>query len=191
MFRLIKIVLSFLLPVVILFAFTLPASAHFPQADGAITVILHVNPNDDPIIGQPATLLFDVSDDDNRFQAANCDCDIIVSENGKQLVNDSPQQVDKSHSIFDFQVPFVFPQPAIYHIVMTGAPKNPGSFQKFSLAWDFRADRQGPNAAVAQTGANNLKFTPVEYIAIGGSLLIGAIGAVTGYLDERKSKLKK
>jgi hypothetical protein len=117
------------------------ALAHVLKNDGPIGVLLHVNPDDDPIVGQPAALLFSVTDSTNRFDPAACNCMVTISEQGKQLFSGSMLRLGSAASIYSLTLPFTFPEKAVYHIVASGHPKNGKSFQNFQVDYDLRVDR--------------------------------------------------
>ena len=142
------------------------ASAHIYRTDGAITVLLHTNPDDDPIVGQPAMLLFQVSDTTNHFNASKCVCKITISNQDQQLFSGQLQGLGTAPSIYDLTIPFTFPVQAVYGIDVAGQPQTAGNFQSFQLHYDLRVSR-----IVIQPD----KFTnPMIWIA-SGILMAGVI----------------
>lgn len=134
--------------IVLAFGFFRPALAHEYQSDGSVTVLLHTNPDDDPIAAEPASLFFQVTDTANRFDAAKCDCSVTVSNEGKSLFAGFLFRIEGA-SIYAFTVPFTFPKKAVYSISVAGSPKTAGDFQKFAVKFDLRVDRTADNAAAA------------------------------------------
>lgn len=136
---------KFLLIITIALAIVpLAASAHVFLTDGGITVLMHVNPNDDPVAGQPATLLFGITDISNKFNAANCDCQVTVKDSsGKQLLSvalpNISTQIDAS--LYEFSEPFTFPDKDVYSIEVTGKPKTANTFQTFDVNYSLRVDQ--------------------------------------------------
>ncbi len=129
----------------------LPASAHVWKTDGNMSVLLHVNPNDDPIAGKPADLWLQVTDTTNRFNAKNCQCSVSISEGGKTLLSAPLSLWNGGPSIFAFSVPFTFPDPAVYGIVVTGAPEGTSKFQNFRVQYNLRVERN-PDDPSADSG---------------------------------------
>ena len=132
-----KKIFSILLTICSLGWFAPVAFAHFPASDGSITVILHTDPDDNPIAGQPAQVYADVSDSTGKFKASNCNCDLIISQNNTVLFNHLLQATTQSNSIFSFQTPFTFPNAGTYHITISGNPKTPGAFQTFQVDYNI------------------------------------------------------
>ena len=157
--------------------FALPASAHVWRTNGNITVLLHVNPIDAPIAGQPAELLFGVTDATNHFTASSCQCVVTVSENGKILLDKPLIPWTGGPSLFTYQMPFTFPDPAVYHVVVTGNPEASGTFQSFQVSYDERVNKN-PDDPSADSG-------PVFYLTMSGASLL-AIGSL--YLVYREAK---
>lgn len=60
-----KIFISFFVVCILLLDGFDIASAHFLQKDGSISFVLHIDPDDDPVIGRLATLSFEISDEKN------------------------------------------------------------------------------------------------------------------------------
>ncbi|HVM77129.1 MAG TPA: hypothetical protein VMU07_03190 [Candidatus Paceibacterota bacterium] len=167
----------FLIVLVAVFGFVSSASAHVWRTDGNITVLLHVNPIDAPVAGQPAELLFGITDAANQFATGTCQCSVEVSENGKVLLNKELIPWTGGPSLFTYEMPFTFPNPAVYSIVVTGSPKASGTFQNFQVSYDERVGRN-PNDPSADSD-------PLFYLAMGGVavLILGSL-----YLTYRQVK---
>ncbi len=119
--------------------------AHFPQTDGAITVTLHVDPNDDPIAGQQAHLFFLFDDATSKFDLSNCMCTVTISKQRKQIYKQQlTQENDGKPSIWGASIPYIFPTWDVYQITLRGIPKTDGIFQRFMLTWYFRVDSLQP-----------------------------------------------
>jgi hypothetical protein len=134
--------------------FIKPASAHIYITDRNITVLLHTNPDDDPIVNQPASMLFEITDKTNRFQVADCDCSVMISRQGQMLLN-SPLLTFNTPSIYEFTMPFTFPEKAVYEITFTGKPKTANAFQAFQVQYNLRVDRDAGQAANPQTNTSS------------------------------------
>lgn len=133
---------TFLISFLLLFFVHQIAYAHFPATDKTITVILHVDPNDDPIPDQPATLYFDFGDTTNRFKLENCSCIVTVKEQGKEVYQHQlvPTK-NTAQSIWGTSMPYTFPKRDVYQILLTGKPIHPNAFQSYTLSWFFRVDQ--------------------------------------------------
>lgn len=121
--------------------FARTASAHEWESDGSITVLMHANPNDNPVAGEPAALLFSVNDPTGRFAAGDCRCSVTVSGGGRTLVDGPLQPFHGDALLYNFSIPLTFPEAGVYHIVVTGSPEASSTFQSFRVAYD---ERVGP-----------------------------------------------
>jgi hypothetical protein len=120
------------------FIFPSRAFAHFSANDKNVTVVMHVKPDDSPIPGQPVTLYFLVNDPDNPFKLSQCDCNLSITEQGKQIFSQSlHMQAETKPSIWEIQVPFNFPKKDTYKIELIGNPVDSAVFQPFVVSWDF------------------------------------------------------
>jgi hypothetical protein len=164
-----KIVFGVLL-IFLAFGFFKPALAHEYQTDGTITVLLHTNPDDDPVVAEPASLFFQVTDTAGRFDAAKCDCSVTISDQGKQLFSDSLLRIDGA-SIYGFTIPFTFPQKAVYGVVVTGKPKTLGAFQSFQVQFALRVDRTSGNTAAANLPGHWLVYLFLIVLFVGFLIL--------------------
>lgn len=138
--------LAFFLALSLALSFAPRTGAHTYVTDGTITVLLHTNPDDDPIAGEPAAMLFEVTDSTKKFQAENCACRVAVANSGQTLLDTELLRISGA-SVYAFTMPLTFPQRAVYHIVVTGQPHTAGQFQSFKVEYDLRVDRQGAVAA--------------------------------------------
>lgn len=159
--------------------------AHITQSHGDLSVLFHTDPDDDPIVGQPAVLHFAVSYKNNPVKAQNCACGLIIKdEQGKVLLSKSDLSLQAGPSIYTFAVPFVFPQKAVYSIVLSLNYKAENSFQPFTFLYNLRVDRTG----VIPTWQFFAHFLhPEHWLHI--LLFAVAIGANAWvYMKNRKSK---
>lgn len=164
------------------------AQAHFSQTSGSIAAELHVEPDDDPVIGRPASLLFDITDSQQRFKAADCDCAITINNGSRQLLVAALLPTGPGPSIFSLQIPYTFPQKGLYSIGVTGKPKIANAFQSFQLAYNLRVDRSS-SLPTLTTLARLAHFDHPEHVA---AFAIGIIVAYVFYKrDKRKLQLQQ
>lgn len=114
----------------------LPAFAHVLETANSIGAVLHVEPHDDPIAGQPSKIRFAVTDKSGRFQAKQCNCTLTISRDGSSQ-SYSPTLLDQSSVTFSA----TFPEKAVYTLTLTGNPQEDGSFTPFTLNFTQRVDR--------------------------------------------------
>jgi len=124
-----------------------PAFAHFFETDNTVTGELHVEPNDNPVPGELATLNFRFVDTAKKFTLAQCDCTISIYE-GKEKVFETPLiPRHTSHpSIYDANLVYAFPHKNTYTIVLHGIPKTKDAFQPITITWDDFRVTQNPKA---------------------------------------------
>ena len=123
------------------------AGAHTLKTDGSISVIMHTDPDDDVVAGEPATVYFSVSDAANQFSARDCDCTIQISEAGRLLASEALTPDNTATSIFSYQMPFTFPDRAAYRVILAGEPKSSGQFSRFQIGFDLEVTKAPPVAA--------------------------------------------
>lgn len=131
-------------------------SAHFLQSDGSIAITLHLEPDDDPIINQPAQLLFIVSDSKNQFNPANCDCRVEVSHDNQILLNQQLLEKNASSSVYAFSQSITFPKADGYQIKLIGQPKSASSFTPFQAVFNVSMKRM-PGQPPSPDGTDILK----------------------------------
>ncbi len=118
------------------------AQAHELKSDGSISALLHINPDDDPIAGQPSELLFLINDKNKKFKAEECDCKASVTDNNETVFSSSLFKGKTSYrGIFAPAIPYTFPRKGVYTIRLVGEPKNTDGFQSFSLTYNLRIDK--------------------------------------------------
>ncbi len=115
------------------------ASAHVLETDGPIGAVLHIDPDDDPIVGQDAHFYFDFKAKGTSFNLNNCSCNFEILENNNQInsqsLTSSGQDTTSAH------VTFNFPKKGIYQLLVTGTSTN-SSFPDFKLSYDLRVSRE-------------------------------------------------
>jgi hypothetical protein len=132
------------------------AFAHVLKTDGTIGAVLHIDPEDDPIAGQDASIFFEFKDTKNQFKVENCNFNVVITEDGQEL---SRQQLADSSS----HIIYSFPHKGIYTVTVSGVPNN-GSFQQFSLSYDVRVAREGTST---NTSPNHLPWITAGVLALG------------------------
>jgi hypothetical protein len=117
-------------------ALGLPAitSAHVLKIDGTIGAVLHINPDDGPTTGTPTDYVLSFSDDTGRFSLSKCNCSVTVLENGRAIA--TKPLAASSNRVSENRYTFI--KPAVYTLRFSGAPKTPGEFQAFTLAYEVR-----------------------------------------------------
>lgn len=155
-----------------LFAASTSVSAHELEADGTIGAVLHVDPDDNPTSGIPVTYLLAFKDTTHRFTLPGCDCMLRISEDDRLLF---------THALvikypLDSENVFTFPRPGVYVLTVSGAPKQAGAFQPFTLHYTLRV-----------TGGMATQTQPFPLLLwVGAGMLIGII-LLAAYKAEHNS----
>lgn len=114
-------------------ALSVPASSHQTVSTRGVAVTLHVLPDDEPVAGQPATIVAVrvKPPKGGRFTFGSCLCRVrVATATGKVLLN---RRTGK-------RTRFVFPDPAAYEITYSGRYRAKGAMTKrFSAVFAIRA----------------------------------------------------
>ncbi len=110
------------------------AMAHLLQTDGDVGVLMHVDPGDEPVVGEPSMFMFEITDRRETFSLDRCDCRLRVLLNDKEVLSE-PLKGDQSASV---AVPFVFADAGIYRAEIAGNPRPGAASQAFRVAFDVR-----------------------------------------------------
>lgn len=154
------------------------AAAHFLSTDGNIGAVLHIDPDDDPIINQNATFFFDITDKQGKFQFANCQCTVTVSESGQQLT---------SQPISSPNFSFIFPKKDVYRVSLIGAPNIAQSFQPFTIVWNLRVDRD----QTSTTSSNSFLLFLGSHVIHLVLILAGSVIVIYQVNQQKKEERKK
>ncbi len=116
--------------------------AHELKTEGAISALIHINPDEKPIAGQPSEILFLINDTEKKFKAEDCNCQASVTDNGEVVFSSSLFKGKTSYrGIFAPAIPYTFPHKGTYTVKLTGEPKNIGDFKSFSISYDIKIER--------------------------------------------------
>lgn len=147
------------------FVFHIPlAFAHFPATDKAMTVILHVDPDDQPVANQPAKLNFIYEDQLGKFNNQKCDCRVTIYEQGQQLFSGLATS-SSSNTIYGNSLPYIFKKPDVYAISLSGTPTAAGAFVPFKVSWNIRVEANLTSAPSSE------RYYIIGFISL---MLIGA-----------------
>lgn len=106
--------------------------AHELQSSGPIHIIMHIEPDDNPISGKQSTLVFYVFDDQENFSGTHCDCNVSITMDGTNLLSKLINIGDKGFNHVG-ELPFSFPMLGYYQIHFSGKPIDGSNFQAFNL----------------------------------------------------------
>lgn len=116
--------------------------AHFESVDGSITGELHMDPDDEPIVGSTTSFHIDIKDSENKFDIESCDCTVNIIDNENIL--HSYKHTDKTVGLYEINFNHTIPKKGVYVIEVIGSPINDKVFQKFSLSFNARFEKELP-----------------------------------------------
>ncbi|AFZ67997.1 hypothetical protein [Deinococcus peraridilitoris] len=130
----------------LLFTLLLGASAlaHEIVRDGNVGALLHIEPDDDPVVGKVSATWFETRARGGRpITLTNCNCTVSVYA-GSVQPHKKPVLTPKLKSEKNrLGVDLVFPAEGAYTLVLSGMPKNGATFNAFRLEWVVRAGGTG------------------------------------------------
>lgn len=139
-------ILIFLLPSVV--------QAHQVKSDNNVSVILHIEPGDSPIVGQEAKIFFEVKTPENNFAIEDCSCHVSIRLAQATIADQEATEQADEGSEHVFSLPAVFPERGIYRIEITGASRN-NLFSDFAVGYDVRIDRGAAASTHSSHGMEN------------------------------------
>lgn len=129
-----------LLIITFFLAFPSQVFAHVLKTDGPVGAVLHIDPDDDPIVGQEAHFYFDFKAQGTVFNIGTCTCVAKILENNNEVYSKALAGFDQDLTSAHFS--FTFPEKGVYQVVVSGNQKIVGSTKNFKLVYDFRLERQ-------------------------------------------------
>lgn len=159
-----------------------PVQAHQLKASGSVGAVLHVEPDDDPIVGRPSTFLLEFKDKNEQFQLDRCVCTVTVSRNGQELTR-LPIQPTNS-------VSYTFPEKGVYKVTVEGKPLGDAAFAPFSVSYDIRVTRESTQFTSSSTKPGWLSLHGIHLLLI---LLVSAYTIYRIHISSRElpNKTKK
>lgn len=150
-----------------------PVSAHVLQSNGSVGAVLHIDPADDPIVGEQAAFFFEFKDKKNTFNPANCVCTFSILENGKEIFSQPLFQDNADPSVTNASVFYTFAARDVYQVKVSGKPlMEKKAFEPFTLTYDIRVSRESSGSAPTSSSQNATKeYVPYIALLIGGALV--------------------
>ena len=109
-----------------------PAWSHDIITNNGVTVTVHVDPNDEPVATQPATIVIEsVKTRMGVFTWKTCKCTLAVSDSSGKVLRQGPATQ---------RTPIVFPEPSAYQLTFAGRVKRNGVWRTFKIVDALRAD---------------------------------------------------
>lgn len=148
---------------------TFPSSseAHELRTAGSVGVILHTDPDDDPIIGQTTSFFFDVTDRDSKFTQSQCTCKMEITEGGRSIF----ETVLTPVSGVTYGGSFVFPNRSVYTIIFKAIPRDT-SFQSFSVTYPLRVSLLAEPTSATESTSIDSWLRAHWYYPVGGTMVL-------------------
>lgn len=175
-----RLILPFTSLVLLLVITTQPVAAHVLKTDGTIGAILHILPDDNPKSGVSTSYELAFKDTENQFSLANCNCNVAILSDGKTI---DTKALGTQYALISKNT-YTFPKPNVYTLKVTGQPKEPNTYESFTLSYNVRVE------AGKDSSTESFPLT----LAIGMALMIGLIllgGYATGHNIEQSNNGSK
>jgi hypothetical protein len=151
-----------------------PAEAHVFKYFETVGVLLHMEPGDDPLAGEPGQLFFYFNDKAGKFEVGKCDCRVRITEGDKVIYDEPLTGEAKAYGDDVRLVNFTFPRRDIYKVELSARESD---YPPFKLSYDVRIDRQSEHPAPEKEDSDML------WVWVGGGAII--MGMVLGYFFRR------
>jgi hypothetical protein len=148
----------FLLSIILIFICFLPKTtfAHVLESENAFGGVMHINPNDEPVVGSQSTIIFDIKSKDEDFKLSDCVCNIHIIKDKKEVAL-LPLQIPDPKSPNTGTVIYTFASPGDYSLKMTGKP-HPDEEETFTLTYPTHVTALKEVATTPQSRNSYLKY---------------------------------
>ncbi len=121
------------------------AEAHSIESDSTISALIHIDPNDNPVIGRSAFIEFSVTDTSEQFSFNRCDCSLTIKNHDRgtadQLKPDQLIIVNSNKGGFSY----TFSEKGSYDLTLAGTTTSEAEqkFEPFVLDFDIQVTNDG------------------------------------------------
>jgi len=124
--------------------------AHTLKTHSTVGALFHVDPNDQPIAGMPATIYIELQDKSNLLTTDNCNCKLVISMLDKEVFA-APIFQPGSASLAT-KTAFTFPEAGVYTVSLEGEPTD--GIEPFDLDYEVevKANNNPSNGSEPETG---------------------------------------
>ncbi|GGJ85345.1 hypothetical protein [Deinococcus aquiradiocola] len=120
------------------------ASAHEIARDGNVGGLLHIEPDDAPVVGRANAFYFEVNQKGGTpVLLTQCACTLSVYAGGVRAGATPLSRPRLTQAKGELKGVLNFPTPGAYTLVLNGTPRAGATFGKFKLSWVVRADVAG------------------------------------------------
>jgi hypothetical protein len=150
-------------------------SAHITVSDGDVDVFVHIDPDDQPIPGEPATFFISIDDQKHTFDIKKCDCALTITQNEKKIFHQALTPTGNTYSNGVEGVVFSFPKEGIYQIAIGGVPTEKNLFQPFTINYNLRIENGQTTAEETSMHMHTSMGLHILHYALFGIAFIWAI----------------
>jgi hypothetical protein len=154
--------------------------AHEVKLQNDISVTLHMEPQDDPVVGEPGELFLSFKDFQNRFNIDDCDCSAKVFSKDKVLFNGHlSEKAGESFGSNSVVINTIFPKKAIYTVSLIAKSKT-GVFPDVKMDFFVRIARESTGQTaqsrnIPQNEVSKEKFKDLAVYILPGVVLVGGV----------------
>lgn len=159
--------------------------AHELVTDGTIGAVLHIEPEDKPILNQQTRFLFEFKDRVNKFDPTQCSCIFRIIQRGKEIYSQPLVQNKDSSTLWNENAFYTFTQPGKFTVEVSGKPQKKNVFQAFTLHYEVQISQEGE-----LTLENSHSWTSAHSFHLFGGILIGLF-VVGAFIRERLTGYKQ
>lgn len=145
-------------------------NAHVLKRDESIGAIVHLDPDDDPVIGKPTAIYFEIKDTSGKFNFADCTCELVILQGDKELFR--LPITNPNSNLYTPAASFVFPEAGSYDLLLVGKSIT-GLFSNFEIKSTTNVSRVAvAEPIVSNSGANDTQ--PLEEQSQSGLFVLPA-----------------
>lgn len=167
-----KIILSIVL--CILFAPVI-APAHETKVTGPLSILLHMEPQDSPIVGKAAELFTAFSDVNGTFLLEHCHCEIKILSGKTVLLEQTLTPTDGVYGSNVARTEFTFPQKGIYVVSVSGNVSDDANELPFMVSYNVRIERESSNDRPVDPLVPGIKISIANIVYGFGAIIALAI----------------
>lgn len=163
-------------------------SAHETKTIGSLSVLLHMEPQDSPVVGEEAKLYFAFTDANEKFNLAQCECVFEITKGKNTLNRNTLMSADALFGLNVALANFTFPNKGIYMVSLEGSARD-GSFESFAISYGVRIERENteesPVDPLVQSWGRNFTLAHLIYGAGG---IFALIIIIIGFYPKSKRR---
>ena len=112
------------------------AFAHDRETNNGVSITVHIDPDDEPVATQPATIVVEKVESRAKFTWATCRCMWKIADSSGSVVYQAKAKAKTS---------FVFPAEGAYQLTLSGRVKATKTrWRAFKINYAWRADAPTP-----------------------------------------------